>query len=346
MEFVSERRVARLHSPLKNFEIDEQTVEHRRDPLTGRGSIVLEGRRGYVRKYLQTDETSFLQTVQKTREGCPFCPEKAESSTPRFPAELVPEAGIHVGEARAFPSLFAHSEFNAVIVVTNSHYLGPRELTAKILADALDASTQYLRIVNEKNPQVRHGAVLMNYLPPAGSTVVHPHMQALASDQPFNMLAEADLKARDYWKTNGRNYWSELVAEEKKRKERYVGSSGSSDWVTAFSPTGSDEVLGITLDNPDLTRVLGDTLFNLADGLSRVLRFYDEMGIRSFNVAVFSSPFGTDSPHGSVVLKVASRYGFQERNVNDVWGLRYFLDECETFDSPEEVAAELRKYFT
>ncbi|MGB9023206.1 MAG: hypothetical protein WCC94_07205 [Candidatus Bathyarchaeia archaeon] len=46
-----------------------------------------------------------------------------------------------------------------------------------------------------------------------------------------------------------------------------------------------------------------------------------------------------------MVLKVASRYGFQDRNVSDVWGLRYFLDESEIFDSPEDVAAELRKYF-
>jgi hypothetical protein len=32
--------------------------------------------------------------------------------------------------------------------------------------------------------------------------------------------------------------------------------------------------------------------------------------------------------------------------VNDVWGLGYFLDESEVFDSPEDVAAELCKYFT
>ena len=44
MGFASERRLARLHSPLKKFRIDEQVVEHRRDPLTERRSIVLRGR--------------------------------------------------------------------------------------------------------------------------------------------------------------------------------------------------------------------------------------------------------------------------------------------------------------
>jgi len=156
---------------------------------------------------------------------------------------------------------------------------------------------------------------------------------------------KVDQKAEEYWKANGRNYWREIITEEKKRKERYLGALGISDWITACPPTGSDEAWGIACDVSDLTRASGDTLSDLAGGLSRVLRFYDEMGIRSFNVVIFSSPFGRESPHGSVVLKVASRYGFQDRNVNDVWGLRYFLDESEIFDSPEDVAAELRKYF-
>jgi len=118
MEFASERRLARLHSPLKNFELlDEQVVEHRRDPLTGRRSIVLRGRLAYVKRYLQTDEASLLQTAQRTREGCPFCPEKTEKSTPRFPAELVPEGMIRASEARTFPSLFARP---VMVTVTKS----------------------------------------------------------------------------------------------------------------------------------------------------------------------------------------------------------------------------------
>jgi len=345
MEFLSERRIAHLHSPLKNFELDEQIVEHRRDPLTSRRSIVLKGRRDYVKRYFQTDEPSLLETAQRARETCPFCPEKAENSTPRFPAEVVPEGVIRVGEARTFPSLFAHSEFNAVTVVSDSHYLRPKQLTTKLLADALEASTRYLRLVHKKNSQVRYGVLLMNSLPPAGSTVVHPHMQALASDQAFNMLAEVDLKAREYWEANRSNYWKDLVAEEKTRKERHLGSLGVSDWITAYSPTGSDETWGVTSDDSDLTRASSRTLSSLADGLSRILMYYDDAGIRSFNVVVFSSPFGVDSPYGSIVLKAATRYGFQSHNVNDVWGLRYFLDESEVFDSPEDLAMELRKYF-
>jgi len=345
MELACETRIARLHSPLKNFELDEQAVEHRRDPLTGRRSIVLKGRRDYVKRYLQTDESLLAEIAERTRETCPFCPEKAAKSTPKFPTELVPEGVIQVGEARAFPSLFAHSEFNAVTVVANSHYLRPRELTPKIVSDALVASTQYLRLVHEKNPGVKYGAVLMNCLAPAGSTVVHPHMQALASDQPFNMLAEVDLRAREYWKANGSNFWKDLAAEERKRKERYLGSLGTSDWMMAYSPTGSDEAWGISRDVSDLTDVSGGALSNLSDGFSRVLDFYDQAGIRSFNAVVFSSPFGAASPHGAVVLKVASRYGFQSHGVNDIWGLRFFLDESEVFDSPEDVATELRKHF-
>ena len=305
----------------------------------------MRGRRDYVKRDFQTDEQLLDETAQRTRESCPFCPEKAAKSTPKFPVELVPEGSIQVGEARTFPSLFAHSEFNAVTVVTNTHYLRPRELTTRILADALEASARYLRIVHEKNPEVRYGAVLMNCLPPAGSTVVHPHMQALASDHPFDMVAEVDAKEREYWNVHGSNYWRDLVNEEKMRKERYLGSLGQSDWIVAFSPTGSDEAWGITCESADLTNISKSTLSDLADGLSRVLKYYDELGMRSFNAILFSSPFGEASQHMAGVLKVASRYGFQSQNVNDIWGLRYFLDEGEVFDSPEDIATGLRKYF-
>jgi galactose-1-phosphate uridylyltransferase len=345
MEFVSEKRSARLHSPLKDFELDVQLVEHRQDPLTGRGSVVLRGRRDYVKRYFQTDENLLDETAKRTREGCPFCPEKAAKSTPKFPADLVPGGSIQIGEARTFPSLFAHFEFNAVTVITNSHYIRPGELTAKILTDALEASTQYLSVVHKKNPEVRNGAVLMNCLPPAGSTVVHPHMQALASDHAFDMLAGTESRSREHWGASRSNYWRDLVAEEKKRKERYLGSVGGSDWITAYSPIGSDEAWGITSDSTDLTNIPRSELSDLADGLVRVLKFYDELGIRSFNAVLFSGPFGTPSPHAAVIMKIASRYGFQSQNVNDVWGLRYFLDEGEVFDSPEDVASRLRKYF-
>jgi len=232
-----------------------------------------------------------------------------------------------------------------VTVVANTHYLRPADLTSKILSDALEASIRYLRIVNEKNPEAKYGAILMNCLPPAGSTVVHPHMQALASDQAFNMLAEVDSKAREYWKGARSNYWKDLLTEEEARKERYLGSLGTSEWITAFSPVGPEEAWGILCSASDLTRLSPNVVATLADGFSRVLKYYDDAGIRSFNTVVFSSPFGEDSQHGAVVLKVASRYGFQNRNVSDIWGLRFFLDESEVFESPETVASDLSKYF-
>ncbi len=345
MDFVCERRTARFYSPLKNFELDEQVIEHRLDPLTSQRSIVLKGRRDYVKRYVQTDEPLLVDTVERTRGACPFCPGKAETSTPRFPLELVPEGVIRSGEARTFPSLFAHTEFNAVTVITNSHYVRPKDLTAKLLADALEATTRYLRIVHDKNPHVEHGAILMNFLPPAGSTVVHPHMQALASDQAFNMLAEVDTKAREYWKAKNSNYWNDLIAAEKAHKERYLGSIGHSDWVMAYSPSGFDEVWGILRNLSDLTQLSTAALSDLAEGMSRVLNCYDGRDIRSFNAVVFSSPFGQNSPHGSVILKIASRYGFQSQNLNDIWGLRYFLGQSEVFDCPEDVASQLCEYF-
>ena len=45
----------KLHSPLKNFEMDTQVIEHRADPLTGWTSVIRTGRQFWQAQYI-TDE--------------------------------------------------------------------------------------------------------------------------------------------------------------------------------------------------------------------------------------------------------------------------------------------------
>ena len=95
-----------LHSPLKDFALDSQTIENRADPLTGWTGIIRTGRQFWQHMY-NTDENLLLEIGEKTRERCFFCPEKVNESTPRYPEEFIPEGRITVGEACLFPNLFA-----------------------------------------------------------------------------------------------------------------------------------------------------------------------------------------------------------------------------------------------
>ena len=83
----------------------------------------------------------------------------------------------------------------------------------------------------------------------------------------------------------------------------------------------------------------------LADGLSRVLRFYREKGLSSFNMALFSGPLGEKSPHLWAGLKVVSRTSAQATPVNDVWYSSNLLIDGFVTDPPEDLAKEIRKFF-
>jgi hypothetical protein len=61
---------------------------------------------------------------------CPFCADRLESQTPRFPPTLSREGRIRRGEAVLFPNLFAYSQFSSVSVYSpDLHYLPLERMT-------------------------------------------------------------------------------------------------------------------------------------------------------------------------------------------------------------------------
>ena len=91
IHFESEIREARILSPLNNFQLTTQTLEHRTDPLTGRRVIVSKGRMDYVKRFIQSESTFIDELVETTQANCPFCPNAVEKSAPKFPSEIATE---------------------------------------------------------------------------------------------------------------------------------------------------------------------------------------------------------------------------------------------------------------
>ena len=259
--------------------------------------------------------------------------------------EVIPEGRIQVGEAVCFPSLFAHEDFNAIIVPTRLHNVQLNQVAAPLFVDAFKACLQYFQRIRSKSPEVRFAAIIMNFLPPAGSTITHPHVQALASDIPFQSIECLLERSRAYHDENGTTYWADLVETEKRLGERYLGSTRSVDWLTPFAPIGLNEAQAILAGRSSFDELSGDDLEGLAEGLVKVLRYYHDMGVRSFNAIIHSGPLGQILDHFAVGLRIVSRYGYRPRFVSDVWALQYLLGEQEVYGSPEETAVKLRDYF-
>lgn len=338
-------QIAQILDPTCGFKLTEQLIEHRRDPLTGDLSIVLPGRQNYVKHFFETDVQFLSDYAEETKKGCPFCLPSVLTSTPEFPTELVSEGRIREGDAVTFPSLFAHIEYNAVTALTPNHLLKLDEFTPELLKNGIRASLKYINKVHSRNPDVKYAALVLNYLPPAGSTVVHPHMQALASSIPIQRLIELLDASLAYFGESRSNYWMDIIEIEKKTGERYIAKTGTCQWLVPFSPKGFYEINGILPEKKNLLDLTEDDVLSLADGLSRILRYYKDNGAWSFNVAIYSGPLGAKSEHFSVNLKIVARYGFRSKWVNDRWALPFLLNESEVFEAPEALTPIIRHYF-
>jgi len=337
---------AELLSPLRGFEREAQAIEYRRDPLTGHITMLVRGRSRYIMKYFRSDEERVRELAETTKANCPFCPGAVEEKTPKFPPEVLPEGRLKVGECWAVPALFAHSGFNAIIVLGREHYRPLRELDGRLLADGLRAAVEILRLASRAYTDLRFATIIMNYLPTSGASLVHPHMQALATKRPFNELRELLSRSLDYCLATGRNFWADLVEREAEEGSRLVGRLGRTWWLVPFAPKRRYEVWCLVESASSLLELSPNDIGHVAEGLARVLAFYDELGISAFNMAFFSGPLGEDTKaYFWLQMRVCARFGLREPYLSDFWALPALLSQDEVFEAPENYACGLRRRF-
>lgn len=345
IEFRKEERVAEFLSPLKGYGLDRQIVEHRYDPLTGRSTVITTGRLQLIKRLFESDDREISNIVEKTRGSCPFCPEQLQHSTPGFPSNIVEEGKIQVGEATVFPSLFAHMDHNAIAVLCREHYLELKQLAPEKILDGLRAGLIYLKKLNKTYGKTFYASYIENYLPLSGSTIVHPHMQILASDLPFGLLGELLEKSREYRTLRGANFWDDFVNSED-NQSRLLGKVGEIVWLTPFAPTSTYEVWAISQGHSSLLDIGEEVLKSFAVGIARVLSFYQDEKVSCFNLILYSGPLGDSSDeYFRLGLRVMGRSGYKFPYVSDLWGLQSLMFEGESYDTPEDLAQRLRRYF-
>ncbi len=344
IEFNKHVSTVELHSPLKDFELDLQIIEHRADTLTGWTSVIRTGRQFWQAQYI-TDEKLLVDIASEPRERCFFCPEKVGASTPRYPDDLIPGGRITVGEATLFPNLFAQKEYSAVAVLGRQHFIPLDQFKPRLLADAFRACAILFQKIYQKKSTI-YCEVGFNYLFPAGSSLTHPHIQITGSSwQPTFLVFSLQQGGQKYLKDNGRCYWDDLIDTEKKTGERYIGSLGDTEWLTPFAPLREDEVHGILKGKSNFMGFTDADWDSLAEGITRVFRYYKDQGLSSCNFGLYSAPLGEKTDYFRAGVRIVSRSSVQPRPINDVWfSQNVFYDGLIT-KPPEDVAAEVRGYF-
>ena len=339
----------RFLDPRKEFAPYEEVLEYRMDPLLMRWCRISGDRARRVEHAKVIGRREKLEdTVEGSVEGCFLCPDKLKSSTPKFHPDLIEEGRIEAGRSIVFPNLYPFSKYHAVCTITEKHYIELSEATADMLENAFQASIDFLKKVYLKDRAARYPHINFNYMPPAGASIIHPHLQILMDSNPTLGLRKIIDASRGYFHREERCYWEELEEREKELGERFIGVCGSTSWISSWAPIGNNEVLGI-LKKPisSILEVEGEDLASLAEGVSRILRgMGEERGVRSFNLTIYSGPAGEDMGKiFRVLVKIISRPTFRDFYTSDRGFMEILHEEPVIETMPEHVAEDLRRYF-
>ncbi len=334
VEFIKVLKKSRFLDPQRGDEEVVRYSEVRYDPLTSHSSRILD----FPVRSVERADLSAL--VEASKAFCPFCPEVVEVVTPKFHPELAGRSRYSRGEALCVPNAFPYDENGAVTVMTRSHYLALKDFTREIIADAIGCCLMYLVDVAQRQPDMVFQSVNWNYMPQAGGSIVHPHLQVAASSSPTNYYAEVIPALERYRSRHGTDYWTDLVEEEGRQGRRNIGTTGRVSWVTAFAPMGIFDVLGV-IEGVRCPGDIGeDVLADLSSGIVRVLRYIDSLNMHSLNMSLY---FHLGSPLFTPHVRICPRANIPPFDTSQINYMGMLHRESLTILKPEDVCDGIRR---
>ena len=167
----------------------------------------------------------------------------------------------------------------------------PLELNGEAISDMVHTGVKWVLAAYEYAKvngilDAEYPFFMMNNLPRAGASVFHPHMQALLGvGEPYILAKNLKDRMSDYqWLNNGRSYFSDLVdclsplGLVKRVQEASV--------ILNPAPVKEAEVIIVADDLEGLPNG------SLSAGMAEVIEWWRNIGITSFDMAIFMPKLG------------------------------------------------------
>lgn len=330
MELKKVLKRAAFLDPFNGFNPGGRECEIRTDPLTGRNSRILF----FPLRELPVPD--YDAVLKKDTGFCPFCPENIEKITPKFHPDLFNSDRYRVGNAVCFPNAFPYDENGAVTVMTAEHFVKLDGFTGSILNDAFTCCVEFLKGVSLKQENAVYQSINWNYLPLAGSSIVHPHLQITASELPTNYYSDVIRTV----KCSKGNVFNELVNMEKAEDERFLSADRYFSWLVAFAPEGVFDVIAVSREYIEPADLAGERLTFLIEGIMKVMKFIVSSRMISFNMSIFFIKGERGFiPH----LRMCPRTSVPPLDTSEINYMKMIHNEPMSTMKPETVASELKK---
>ncbi len=321
MQLKKEIKTIMLKDPFQQFKEAQRVNEIRYCPLTGRSSRVLGLT---LKEFAYTDRTAM---IEESARACPFCPGLIDALTPKFTPPLKEQ--YTYGNARCFPNAFPYDENNAVVTITTEHYVPINGFTHQMLLEAFECALLFLSDVDSK--KYPYQSINWNYMPVAGSSLVHPHLQIIASSTPSNYYSDILSNLN-----NNPNLFMDYLTTEKNLNERVIANPGDSTWVVAYAPMGQFDIIGILHESMPLHTCSGK-LDSVLTYIRTTLQFLYSKKIDNFNMSFYSIAHNTSFlPH----IRICPRVTFPPYATSEINYLQMLHNDSFTLLKPEVIAEE------
>jgi len=263
------------------------------------------------------------------------------------PEELTPEfpefGRLQRNEAIIFPNLFSWADI-AICRITEEESVYLKDISVQQLSDSLDLCQDFFI---KKAELYKNGGffptINMNFLRPAASSILHPHLQLVCTQEPNPMLYQILKASEEYFNENKTNFFMDYVKEEEKRGKRWIGKQGSCNFMTNFCPiAGSDEVFFISETDSSFPIKDLKNIVDIATGIKKIFNAYHEMNIFSMNMTIFSYKFDEKSDHFNICGFIWSR-PLRNLDVSDRGFAEMAHKIALSFNAPEAVAKKIRE---
>ncbi len=333
-----------FHSPIQKGELVTHKIEFRKDPLLGHVSVhsdAICGKREIM--FPPPDENYIKKRIIETQKTCFLCDGKWKHTTPKYPEELISDGRLIKNKCVLFPNLFPISNFHAVVMMGEDHYLDLDQFSEDLLYDALSIAFEFIEVVTRHCPEIGYFTINANYLAPSGASLMHPHLQVLGADRPVTHHEKLLRRSREFFEQKGKSYWEKLVEEEKVRGERYIKEYNDAHLIAAYSPLGINEVLGIWPHIGSFDKLRDQNIKDMSKMISETLAFYKSIGFSTFNFSCFGEKIGAENSYSACVLRMVCRQNMVPDHRTDDYYFQKLLESEIMVISPEELARSFRE---
>lgn len=319
----------------------ERPIEVRTHPISGRHSRIT-----YSRSLEREPGTAGLPPPPPDAgdsTGCPFCMPQRGERTPRLDPALTPSATLKKGDSVLFPNLFPYGAYSAVCIFDDRHFVEIGTASVASYTHGFTNCADYLAMVKARDPKVEYMAIVQNFLPAAGGSLVHPHLQVHADRVPSNHHRFFAARAGGHHRRWGSLLFGDYLALEKANQHRTIGQTGSWQWIAAFAPEGFFEVWGLLPGVTSFLDVTEEHWYDLARGVINTQRFYRSLHRNSYNLGLLSIENEDEVLELRCVLVARSNYAPWVRS--DHTSYEVMLGDMATFTSPEQTAELARPFW-